>query len=140
MTTIKELETAIEQLKIDIFSERKYLEKHYLDIVEDDDGNLYYNPYSGHLRQLTDIEVNEYKRACNCYLEMCNELQNLISIKHQMVECQQKMLKFLAKMKTYIEVKSLQKANILNDDVNTIIAGYLTGISNKIIKDQLRLF
>ena len=140
MTTIKEFETAIKQLEIDIFSERKYLEKHYLDIVEDDDGNFYYNSYSGHLRQLTDIEVNIYKRDCNCYIEMCDKLQNLISIKHQMIECQQKMVKVLAKMKTYIEVKSFQKANILNDDVNTVIAGYLTGISNKIIKDQLRLF
>ena len=140
MTTIKELETAIKELEVDIFDQTSYLEYYYLDIVEDDDGIFYYNPYSGHSRQLTNIEVNEYRRDCNYYIETCNELQNLISIKHQMVECQQKMVKVLAKMKTYIEVKSFQKANILNDDVNIVIAGYLTGVSNKIIKDQLRLF
>jgi hypothetical protein len=50
------------------------------------------------------------------------------------------MLHVLTKAKTYVEVKLLQKSDIFNDDVNTVIAGYLTGISNKPIKEQLRLF
>jgi hypothetical protein len=140
MTTINELETAIKELEVDIFDQTQCLEYYYLDIVEDDDGIFYYNSYSGHSRQLTNTEVNEYRRDCNYYIEICDELQNLISIKHQMVECQQKMIKVLAKMKTYIEIKSFQKANILNDDVNSVIAGYLTGVSNNTIEKQLRLF
>ena len=38
MTTIKELETAIKELEVDIFDQTSYLEYYYLDIVEDDDG------------------------------------------------------------------------------------------------------
>jgi hypothetical protein len=55
------------------------------------------------------------------------------------LEHRKKMLHLLTKAKTYVEVKSLQMSYILNYDVKTVIAGYLTGISNKPIEKQLQL-
>jgi len=141
MNRIKELTSAITQLETDIICQQNMLDNRYGDVEEGAYGNYYYNPYpNGYPRQLTNNEVDEYNQDCNCYLEMCDELDYLKELKYQVVEHQIKMLKICAKIKTFVEVKSLQNSDILNDDVNTIIAGYLTGISNKPIRKQLRLF
>ena len=134
MTTIKELETAIFQLENDLYSQRKNFEKE-CDVLINDDDTYYYFDY----RRLTDLDVEEMEQFYVSIVRTRKELNDLQELKYQL-EHQTKMIEILLQLKTLIEVKLFQKTDVLNDDVNTLIIGYLTGISKKNIEDQLKLF
>jgi len=137
MITNQNLETLINELEQDIYYKRKYFEKNYDDVEQSEDGNYYYYYANRSLqRQFTDDEVNEYLIDCEIYRQMRYDLYGLYRLK----EHRKKMLAVCNQIKTFVEVKSLEKSYILNDDVNIIIAGYLTGISNKPIRIQLQTF
>jgi len=140
MISKQNLETMIIETQCDVNSQKKYLEKNYDTVEEDEDGN--FNRYTDHglfLHQLSYDEVNKFRLECDHYKTLCDHLNYL----YELLEHRKKMLHVLTKAKTYVEVKLLQKSdilNVLNDDVKIVIAGYLTGISNKPIEKQLRLF
>ena len=123
MNTLQSLENEISNLF-------EYFSNMYEYSEVDQDGRL----YDGYLKRFgsdtydTFIDRQVYDRDQEYLVELCNEL-----------EYRKKMLHVLTKVKTYVEIKSLQKSDILNDDINIVIAGYLTGISNKPIQKQLRL-
>lgn len=109
----------------------EYLDKMYEYCEVDQDGRLYdgYVKRFGSDKYDTFIDRDVYDRDHEFLVELRNELEH-----------RKKMLNVLTKVKTFVEVKSLQKSDILNNDVNIVIAGYLTGISSKPIEKQLRLF
>ena len=135
MITIKELDTDISKLDNNLKWEIKCFKTTWYGYYgENPRYYLYKSP------QLTEQEFEEMTIWDLAIRRMQEELNYLKELKHQMVEHQKKMIQILLQLKTFIEVKSFQKMDVLNDDVNILIIGYLTGISNKIIKDQLKLF
>jgi len=135
--TLETLETRIKEIEYDIYCKRKYFEKNYYDVEQSEDGNFYYYYADGSIiRQFTDDEVNEYLTDCEIYQQMRYDSYELYRLK----EHRKNMSAICDQIKTFSEVKSLENSYILNDDVIIRIAEYLTGICNKPIKEQLRLF
>ena len=120
----------IEQIEKDIRSQLYLLDKDYSYVEEDEDGNL----YCGYDRMYgsNHFKLEKYQDDVNCLYRLQAELEIAKKMLNVFEEFNKKM--------TYRNIHIFLENNQYNDDILSVIVSFLTGISDKSIKEQLKLF
>ena len=120
----------IKELEEDIRGQLYLLDDRYRYVEEDEDGNIscgYDRLYGSN-----HFKLEEYQNDVDCLYRLQAQLEIAKKMLNVFEEFNKKM--------TYRNIHIFLENNKYNDDVLSVIVSFLTGISDKPIKEQLKLF